>query len=244
MHRFYVPNSFDADSIELTGDEAAHMLRVLRLPVGAHVTLFDGFGRAAVAVIVEAKKRSARLQICQRLTSHPSDRPEVILVTCVPKADRFRWLIEKATELGVNRLIPIQTERSVVHPGRGKLARMEAASVAACKQCGRNDLLQIDQLQPWNEVVSCLGSRMLLVADPSGRALRDVSIPFTPDSSVVLAVGPEGGFTPMEIALAQSCGGEIVQLGTHILRIETAALALVAWLTLNSTQTVSESLRP
>lgn len=233
MHRFYVPASFESERIDVAGDEAAHMLRVLRLTVGTQVMLFDGRGNAAVAEIQEVQKRSARLRICERLPGKREIGPKITLLTAVPKSDRFRWLVEKATELGIDRLIPVRTERSVVHPGQGKLEKMEAASIAACKQCGRNDLLTIEPLQDWADVLDTLPPAPLWVADPHGQPLREVRFPAASEE-VVLAVGPEGGFTDDEIDLAIKAGAARVRLGSSILRIETAAVAFAAWARIHS----------
>ncbi len=228
MHRFYEPGSWNADVVDLTDDEAAHMLRVLRLGIGERVTVFDGRGESAVAEIEDVRKRSARLRIVERLPPSDAPGPEITLITAVPKSDRFRWLVEKATELGVRRLIPIRTERSVVHPGDGKIQKMQAASIAACKQCGRNDLPAIEPLQEFTEVLSRPTSDRLLIADPQGAPLCDVRLRSPLQSGLRLAIGPEGGFTAAEIGFAKDAGGEFVSLGQSILRIETAALAMVA----------------
>ncbi|MCA9078416.1 MAG: 16S rRNA (uracil(1498)-N(3))-methyltransferase [Planctomycetaceae bacterium] len=234
MHRFYVPQSFDADLIELTGEEAAHMLRVLRLTVGDRVSLFDGFGGEAEAEITGTQKRSARLRIRQVLPQSPSPQPAITLVTAVPKVDRFRWLVEKATELGVQRLIPVRTEHSVVHPGDGKLEKMRAASIAACKQCGRNDLLSIDDLQDWTEVLRRLSTWPKLIAHPDGTPFGDLLPQIRKESKLMIAIGPEGGLSGDEIQLARATGGEIVGLGTSILRVETAAVSMVGAIRLSA----------
>ncbi|MBX3438038.1 MAG: 16S rRNA (uracil(1498)-N(3))-methyltransferase [Planctomycetaceae bacterium] len=229
MHRFYAPQSLDGGAVDLEGDEAAHLTRVLRLGVGTQVTLFDGKGSSALAEIQEIRKRSVRLAVTEPLPPTTASGPQLTLLTAAPKVDRFRWLVEKATELGVARLIPIRTERSVVHPGEGKRDKMEAAVIAACKQCGRNDLMALDTLCPWNEALSLVGDNRLLVADPRGRSLRGMDLPHDHPSRLLIAVGPEGGFTPHELELAEAAGGQRISLGANILRIETAAVALAAW---------------
>ncbi|MGD9858391.1 MAG: 16S rRNA (uracil(1498)-N(3))-methyltransferase [Planctomycetaceae bacterium] len=229
MHRFYIADSLNPDVVDLTGDEAAHLARVLRLTVGEQVCAFDGKGNSAVAEIMEAGKRSARLRILERLPVFNLAGPDVTLITAVPKSDRFRWLVEKATELGVRRLIPVRTERSVVHPGDGKLQKMQAAVIAACKQCGRNDLLTIEPAQEWADVMQLATGRQLLVADPQGRPIRDISLRTESGSELALAIGPEGGLAPREVDVARQAGAVLVCLGPSILRIETAALAMAAW---------------
>lgn len=228
MHRFFLPEDLNADVIEVSGDEATHMLRVLRLTVGDRVSLFDGEGHEVIAEITGTRKHTARLRVRESLPRFRPDPPEITLVTAVPKSDRFRWLVEKATELGVRRIIPVRTERTVVHPGDGKLEKMQAASIAACKQSGRNDLLIIQDVQAWTEMLHQTARLPKLIAHPGGLPFS-VSLPsFTREPHVVLIVGPEGGLTEGEVELARSAGGNVVELGRAILRIETAALSMVA----------------
>ena len=234
VHRFYVPQGFDSDLVELTGDEASHMLRVLRLTVGDRVSLFDGCGGEAEAEITGTQKRSARLRIRRVFPLSPTPQPSITLVTAVPKADRFRWLVEKATELGVQRLIPVRTEHSVVHPRDGKIDKMRAASIAACKQCGRSDLLSIDELQDWTDVLRRLSTWPKLIAHPEGTSFGDLLPQVREESKLMVAIGPEGGFSSDEIQLARAAGGEIVGLGTSILRMETAAVSMVAAIRLSA----------
>lgn len=234
MHRFYAPQLSASETIDLSGGEATHLARVLRLSSGDRVSLFDGQGREALAELVEVRRKTARLRVVERLPANEPVGPPVTLITAVPKADRFRWLIEKATELGVRRIVPVRTERSVVHPGGGKLHKMQAAVIAACKQSGRNDLMVVDELCEWPDAIASIGGGTLLVAHPSGRPIHEVQLPSGPTGQVGLAIGPEGGLTPSEMALAKEVGGEVVHLGPVILRTETAGLVMAAWVRLAS----------
>ncbi len=241
MHRFYVPQPLDTDLIELSGDEAAHMLRVLRLTVGDAVSLFDGEGSEAVAEITGTQKRTVRLRIREVRPRDQPVLPMLTLATAVPKSDRFRWLVEKATELGVKRLIPMCTERSVVHPGEGKIDKMQSAVIAACKQSGRNDLLVIDPMKDWTDVLRETIHLPKLIAQPGGKSLRSVLPSVATDAHIVLMIGPEGGFTAGEIELARSAGGKIVGLTNTILRMETAAVSMVASIRLCSARSKPDS---
>jgi 16S rRNA (uracil1498-N3)-methyltransferase len=150
------------------------------------------------------------------------------LLTAAPKGDRFRWLVEKATELGVTRLIPISTERSVVSPGQSKLHKLEQTVIAACKQSGRNWLLPIDELRTLPEALQKLpATEQLLAAHPKGQDLAEWTS--NPECGCTVIVGPEGGFTDEECTLLLSANARVVSLGETILRTETAAIALAAW---------------
>ncbi len=222
--RYYAPHLSDAELCEVEGSEFHHLTRVMRAGPGDQVILFDGAGNAAEAQIVELTKSRAALRILKR-GFEPEVSPIVMLATAVPKADRFRWLVEKATELGVSRLIPLQTARSVVEPGSTKLDKMRATVIEACKQSGRNRLMTIDPLTDWDSFLSNLApSGRLLVADPGGAACERKQSA----GPLVLVVGPEGGLTDAEVIQAVQAGGRCISLGPRILRTETAAVALAA----------------
>jgi len=234
VYRFYAPVPLDEPRVELTGAEAQHLLRVLRLKVGDDVALFDGGGHESQAEIAAVTRNSAELRLVSDWTSESAALPQVILATAVPKGDRFRWLVEKATELGVRRLVPLITERSVVDPGAGKLEKMQQTVIAACKQCGRNTLMEIAQPTDWEAFASSeLAERTFFVAHPDGTASTQEPSVDENGQCVVMAVGPEGGWTEAEIDLARQSGARLIGLGDHMLRIETAAVAFVAWFVLS-----------
>src|SRR5262249_50404591 len=138
--------------------------------------------------------------------------------------DRFDWLVEKATELGVERLIPLVTDRSVVEPRGSKLSRLRRLIIEASKQCRRDRLMVLDDPAPWTKWVRSCPESIRLLADPD----RDPPGQWPPlehGRSFVLAVGPEGGFTTGERALADQAGWRPISLSIHTLRIETAGLA-------------------
>ena len=146
------------------------------------------------------------------------------LATAVPKGDRFDWLVEKATELGVARLVPLVTARSVVDPREAKLDRLRRGVVEASKQCGRNLLMELDRPTPWETLLRQPADGPRLVAHPGGLSLSAWPRPRL-HGHVVLAVGPEGGFTATEIEDARAAGWHVIDLGATLLRIETAGLA-------------------
>ncbi len=224
--RFYLPALADGATAELVGPEAHHLHNVLRLKPGTEIELFDGQGTEATARIESATKQRAVLSILSRNPATTELSAPLILATAVPKGDRFRWLVEKATELGVTQLVPLQTQHSVVDPRAAKLDKMRAAVIAASKQCRRARLMQITPPQTWEQFVSELPQpTRLLVAHPGGEPWRGELI--AAGEATAVGIGPEGGFSDAEIELAKSRAIP-VDLGPRILRIETAALALIA----------------
>lgn len=225
MHRFFLPGPYNTPAAHLDGEEAHHLLGVLRASVGAELVIFDGRGTEATARIVHIGKNAADLEILERRQSPPDTVVPVTLGTAVPKGERFDWLVEKATELGVTRLIPLLTAHRVVEPGANKLNRLRRTIISASKQCGRNRLMELGEPTPWHAFVEReFRDAAVLVAHPGGESLASLALPM--NQPLVLAVGPEGGLTDEEIDLARRSGGRIVGLGPRLLRVETAAMVL------------------
>ena len=152
-------------------------------------------------------------------------------VAC-PKGDRLKWLVEKATELGVTELIPLLCERSVVEPRETKLAKLEQTVLAACKQCRRNTLMRIRESQPLHEFVA-EAPDPVWIAHPGGESLKTLlaerrTQPLDPPLPIWGAVGPEGGFSDTEIEQCVAAGARLVSVGRHVLRVETAVVAFAA----------------
>jgi len=234
LDRFYAPTSLDQPSIELPEEEAHHLARVLRKRVGDQVCVFDGVGGAAVAQVELLGRNRARLAILFREPAAPTTGPVIVLATAVPKGDRARWLVEKATELGVDQWIPLLTERTVVDPGARRLEQLRQTVIAACKQSRRNRLLEISACRSWSGFLADIGGTAgLVVADPSGTPVgeaisRHVDGAF---GRVAAAVGPEGGFTAGELDSARAAGAAVVALGPQVLRTETAGIVVATLLT-------------
>ncbi|MCA9039064.1 MAG: 16S rRNA (uracil(1498)-N(3))-methyltransferase [Planctomycetaceae bacterium] len=228
--RFYT-NSIDVNqgTALLEEGEAHHLLHVMRLKMGEEVTLFDGKGNAWRGRITKTDRRRAELELLDQITVATKSSREIVLAVAPPKGDRFRWLVEKVTELGINRLIPLKTERTVVDPGAGKMDKLKQTMISACKQCGRNEFLAFESQRSW-EV--CLEeyhqTHHLLIAHPNGAELRDIFVKLEPSQSLLIGVGPEGGFTEEEIDQALQAQASLVSLGDSILRTETAAISLSA----------------
>ena len=235
--RYFVESPVTTDCAVLVGAEAHHLLHVMRAKAGTRVTLFDGTGWQFDAVVQRIGRSEVELAIAGRQEIDREARIAVTLGAALPKADRQKWLVEKVVELGVARLVPLKTERSVTQPVDNALERLRRSVIEASKQCGRNRLMEIAEPKAWPEFLSqnAHAARRLLAHPtnkPNGATHRSTlqacaQLP-TAIQNIALAVGPEGGFTDEEVALAVAQGWQPVDLGPRILRVETAAVALAA----------------
>jgi 16S rRNA (uracil1498-N3)-methyltransferase len=226
--RCYCPNLIliAGTRMMLGGEEAHHLVRVRRVHAGDEVEVFDGQGAAFRAVVAGVSRGQVELVLESQGSAERAAPCELSLATAVPKSDRFTWLVEKATELGVARLIPLITERSVVDPGPAKLERLRRVVIEASKQCGRNRLMELAEPMAWSQLVSDVTSEHRWLAHPDrDRPGAEVPPAIGAGQAAVLAVGPEGGFTDTEVSAAHQCGWLPLWLGETILRTETAALA-------------------
>jgi 16S rRNA (uracil1498-N3)-methyltransferase len=218
------------DHATLAGSEAHHLLHVLRAAPGMVVTLFDDSGMEFDAEVAACGRSTVDLNVLERREVDRELPFPLTLGVALPKGDRQRWIVEKAVELGVTRLVPLITERSEKQGGE-KLGRYV---IEASKQCGRNRLMEIADPQRWADWLAMIpGSKPATpvrawIAHPTGRPL--VAGDVSHDRPALIAIGPEGGLTDEETAAA--AGWELIGLGPRILRIETAAIGLVATLTL------------
>ncbi|HUY89295.1 MAG TPA: 16S rRNA (uracil(1498)-N(3))-methyltransferase [Pirellulales bacterium] len=229
--RYFVEAPIVGNRVKLTGDEAHHLLHVMRAKPGQAATLFDGSGAEFLARIERLGRREVELAIVERMAIDRELPLEATLSVALPKGDRQRWLVEKAVELGVARLVPLETARGVAQPVDKALVRLRRAVIEASKQCGRNRLMEIAASESWAS--DCSAPKppgcLRVLADPSGKAsLREILSACPAPSSVQAAIGPEGGWTDEELSLARDHGWQIVGLGPRILRVETAALAVAA----------------
>tara|TARA_R110002074_G_scaffold222406_2_gene393253 strand:+ start:1036 stop:1764 length:729 start_codon:yes stop_codon:yes gene_type:complete len=225
-HRFFYDGSFDVDQLLLDGSEAHHLLHVLRMQAGDTVLVFNGTGAEAEGVISKISRKTVEVQVTARHAAQAKSQTPLILATAVPKGDRFRWLVEKAAELGVTKLVPLLTRRSSVDPGENRLKKLQQTIVSAAKQSGQIQLMELAEVQKWDEFLSEISQTecRLLIADPAGSGVDFFRSGEKRESPVVILIGPEGGFTPDELQSAQEKGAKSVRLSEGILRIETAAI--------------------
>ncbi len=230
MKRFFIDPPDEVDEALLTGGELHHLRNVLRARPGEHVILFDGAGMEYDAEIVELGKQSATLRIlCRRLLPRMPEL-SITLAAPLPKGERQRWLIEKIVELGVARFIPLITTHGVAKPTEEALQRLGRYGIEACKQCRRNQILEITAATAWNALVAMPRKDEPAYFAHPAEAAPSAAVALGPLSTtwpIWLALGPEGGLTSEEARLAEDHGWKPVHLGARILRVETAAEYLV-----------------
>jgi 16S rRNA (uracil1498-N3)-methyltransferase len=231
MHRFHCP---DLDSLTLPPEESHHATAVLRLAPGDALTVFDGRGREARALVTEASKTALRFSILSRHQS-PTPAFTLRLVQAIPKAKAMDLILQKTTELGVRSIHPILSDRSVVRLEEGDIStkadKWNQTVLEACKQCGQNHLPEV---HPAQSVAAFLetqrawgGLKIIASLQPEARPLRQLiqdARAAGPYREATLVIGPEGDFTPAEIGAFRGAGYLPASLGPTILRTETAAI--------------------
>lgn len=224
--RFYTPDPLGPGEYVLAGPDAHHLATVRRFAAGDEVVLFNGDGHDYPAQIVSVGKRAVALNVLAPVAVDRELPFPLVVASALPKGDRADFLIEKLTELGVTRFVPLLTARAVVHPKPSVVEKFARMVIEASKQCGRNRLMHIDPPQKWPDLLARTdlpASRVVLHTGPNLAGL-------TASGGCAVAVGPEGGFAPEEVAAALAAGWTAASLGPRVLRVETAAVAVAALL--------------
>jgi 16S rRNA (uracil1498-N3)-methyltransferase len=231
--RFHCPFALSPNArIELPDAIAHHAVRVLRLRDGDTLVLFDGQGGEYPATL-----RVAGKSVHAELGAHEPREAELAggmtLVQGLPSGDKMDWIVEKAVELGVQRLVPIAAQRSVLQLNGERqdkrLAHWRRIAVAASEQCGRNRLMRIEPLATLaNWLAAPADGQRLLCHPEDGMPLKEALGGMRGMRAVALLVGPEGGWSDAELAAARQAGAVCASFGPRVLRTETAGLALIA----------------
>lgn len=244
MARFFSEQRLTKGICEIRGPEAHHLIHVRRLHVGDMIEVFDASGNVANAKVHSTAPDLVRVDVVQ-LTSPTTEPAPLVMAVAFPKGERQKWLIEKCVELGVTRLVPLQSTRGVALPTTSAVDRWRRQVIAASKQSGQSHMLEIDEPQAANEFFAkSQKDHMRLLADGRGQPWptpEQVTLlcPFLDSSPqevrpsfrtlpVAIAVGPEGGWTPDEREHAEGMGWRPTRLGDLTLRVETAVLAFAA----------------
>jgi len=236
MHRFYIsPENWNPDAPALTGSEAHHARDVLRMKPAEKLVLFNGRGREITAEIVDLSGTGIQLRKLHEAET-PALRSRIILGQAIPKGKNMDLIVQKAVEIGAAEIAPIISDRSVVQvdleSAAQKHAKWQQIAIEAAKQCGQNWLPQVHaprRLGDFFLASTTFDLRLIGSLQPDAQHLKEILADYSNEhrhlpGSVLMLIGPEGDFTPAELALARHHGCRPITLGPIILRVETAAI--------------------
>ena len=231
--RFFAPPSafnFTKRTVTLTADEARHLREVLRLKPGDEVSVFDGAGKEFRARVAQAQRDFAELELDEEIApARPESPLQIILAVALLKGEKFDLVVQKATELGVTKIVPLITRYADIKlrdesDASKRVARWQRIALEAAKQSGRAVVPTVDNPTQFESVL-CPSSPCLLFSEKYGHGLTQIDT-----DSVTAIIGSEGGWSDEELDEARAAGAQIVTLGGRILRAETAAITVAALL--------------
>lgn len=235
MPRFFVsPEQIKDGRVTITGPDVNHISRVLRLGAGDCLTVLDGLGKAFDAVIEKPGKEEVVCAIRKEFPAGGTPPVRVTLVQGIPKGDKMDLIVQKGTELGVSRVIPLTSQRAVVKlegdKSHKRRERWQRIALEAAKQCRRPDVPEVDEPTGWDPVLAGLPPEVVALIpweEESAESLKEVLLREPTKKEIYVFIGPEGGFAPGEVERARARGVRPVTLGPRILRTETAGLAVL-----------------
>lgn len=229
-----MPHFFEkvsGDTVEITGENANHIVGALRMKVGEKITLCDD-GRNYECELIEIGKGIAKAKVldCNMNYSEPSVK--ITLYQCVPKGDKLEMVIQKAVELGVDKIVPILSSRCVSRPDAKKASkkneRYNKIALSACEQSGRGKIVEVGEQIDFKTAAKEIKNNDLgiLFYEGGGQPLKEI-VDKEAHKNICIFIGPEGGFSEEEVELLQQNGARTATLGKRILRTETAPLAAI-----------------
>jgi 16S rRNA (uracil1498-N3)-methyltransferase len=250
MHRFFVAGPLVVGAHVPVNELAPQLGQVLRMQVGDELMLLDGSGLEFHSRLVHLERRAAAVEVLSAQPCRAEPSRLLTLFQCSLKHDKFEWVLQKGTELGVSRFVPVISERSIVRPAEALLKKYErwgAIVREAAEQCGRGRIPEIAQPVEWQAAVGA-GEGLRLLAWEEGQAepplLTVLQQNLKEYESTAIIIGPEGGISQSEALAAAAQGWQLVSLGPRILRAETAAVvAAAAWAGVESGTPAVEKLK-
>lgn len=234
MDRFYLPAAqWTGETLQLTGEEGHHAVRVMRKSVGDAVELFDGEGRAAGGRVTAVGKAALSIRLEREYQRKQPPTP-ITLAVAMTKGKTMDLIVQKAVELGVSSIQPLATTHTVVRLSQkdrcDKSTKWQRVALEACKQCGQDHLPRVEPVIDIGEYIGQdhRGSRLIASLASGTRGLREHLRGLAPGEPIHLLVGPEGDFTQEETEAALVAGYQPVTLGDIVLRVETACLYLIS----------------
>ena len=239
MHRFFVePSQIGEKEIVITGPDVNHIRNVLRMRAGEELLAADGQGSEYRCILRELQDSEIRAEICRKLSGSAELPSRITLFQGLPKSDKMDLIIQKCVELGVFRVVPVTTKRTVVKldakKEESRRKRWTAVSESAAKQSGRGIIPEISGVQSFREAVEEAGELDVCLipyekAENMART-REILSGIPAGASIGVFIGPEGGFEEEEVREAMAAGARPITLGRRILRTETAGMAVLAML--------------
>lgn len=228
MRRFYAPaENFDEEKISLSIEESKHLRDVLRLSEGANVRVFDGAGKEFLCEIERIGRKETVLEIIKETNpTAPESNLDLTLAVALLKGEKFDLIVQKAVELGVTKLVPLNTKRAAVKlkDAEKRIERRRKIALEAAKQSGRAKLMLIEMPVDFEKFIESAEGTRILFAERGGESFSKIK----PTRKITAIIGAEGGWETAEIKAARENGFETITLKGRILRAETAAIAVAA----------------
>lgn len=224
-----------ADTIEITGSDAHHLMHVMRAKAGQEVTVVDDEGSVACMEMTAFREDAVTLVLKERLAANTESPLELVLAQCLLKADKMDYVVQKAVELGVTEIVPVKSHNCVVRYDAKKAAarqqRWQKIAEEAAKQCGRTALTEVTPIMDLSNLLKensgMEDTEIVFCYENEDETTVKSCLQAAKGKRLILLIGPEGGFTLDEAQAVQEAGGKAVTLGPRILRAETAAVAAV-----------------
>lgn len=230
MSRFFVSKeAIGSRTALITGEDVIHIGRVLRMREGDTIILCDGEKNDYLCEIAEISKKEIKCNIIEKRRNNCEPSLNVALYQGVPKGAKMEYLIQKCVEMGVYRIVPVITERTIAR-GENKTERWNKVAMEAAKQSGRGIIPQVTSPVDFSEALAEMIKNELAIMPYEGeehKILRSI-LRGSPPASIGVMIGPEGGFSEAEVNLARSAGAKVATLGKRILRTETAGMFVLS----------------